>query len=110
MISSPEGRNNSYVEVLETEEGYAHIAYFDVYDHGTPTRWLTGGEWEIDKIYGIDSKKRLVYFSSTEVHSTQRHIYSVSLDSPSSKVKLTPIKGESIKSVVPTLSIKMEMI
>lgn len=39
---------------------------------------MTSGKWEVTSILKVDVKRGLVYFLSTERHSTERHLYSVS--------------------------------
>lgn len=38
---------------------------------------LTSGEWEVVSILKVDTSRNLIYYTSTEHHSTERHIYSV---------------------------------
>ena len=64
-----------YVEAMENDEGFVHLAYFSDISNAIPTVWLTIGSWEIDEILGFDLIGRKIYFSSTEVDSTQRQIY-----------------------------------
>jgi dipeptidyl aminopeptidase/acylaminoacyl peptidase len=88
---------------MDDEHGYAHLAYFADYHSSKPSRWLTTGPWEIDAVTGIDIDSNKVYFTSTEVNSTQRHLYSVTLDGI--KTKMTPPKDISDKvTVVPDLN------
>ena len=62
---------------LSDESGWMHIYSQSV--NGSDPLALTSGEWEVDYILHADSEA--VYYSSTERDSTERHIYSVSLDS-----------------------------
>jgi dipeptidyl-peptidase-4 len=66
-------------------DGYQHLYLYD-YD-GRLLRQLTAGQWMVDDfrgraIKGIDEKKRLVFFTATEMSPTQRQLYSTSLDIP----------------------------
>lgn len=88
---------------MDHPSGYAHLAYFGNVKSSTPSKWLTVGNWEIDKILGIDNEMDLVYFTSTEIDSTQRHVYKVSFDG-SKKTKMSPPAGISRSWVVPNLS------
>ncbi|KAJ3021258.1 hypothetical protein HKX48_008887 [Thoreauomyces humboldtii] len=81
----------SYVELMENKAGYLHLAYFSSVDSAEPSVWLTSGKWEVDSILGVDAGTGRVYYSSGEEGPTQRHIYSVRLDTE--KEKLTPPKS-----------------
>ncbi|KND00689.1 hypothetical protein, variant [Spizellomyces punctatus DAOM BR117] len=97
------GRQNpSYLEVMEDENGYAHIAYFSTVTEVKPTAWLTSGLWEIADIVGIDGERGIVYFTSTERGPSQRHLYSVHLDG-SNKHALTPPMNYSSSIILPPL-------
>ncbi|KAG0639685.1 dipeptidyl peptidase IV N-terminal region-domain-containing protein [Tuber brumale] len=72
----------SYVDISD-HSGWAHIYLYPVAG-GDPIA-LTSGNWEVTKIYSIDTKRRLVYYQSTERDSTERHIFSVSLDGKTKK-------------------------
>lgn len=99
------GRENvSYIEIMENENGYAHIAFFADIKSSKPTAWLTLGNFDVDKICGFDNDKNIVYFTSTEVHSTQRHLYSVNFAGKHTKLKMTPPPNVKIKSFIPFLS------
>ncbi|CAZ79558.1 unnamed protein product [Tuber melanosporum] len=67
----------SYLDILD-HSGWAHIYLYPVAG-GEPIA-LTSGNWEVTTIYSIDIKRGLVYYQSTERDSTERHIFSVSLD------------------------------
>lgn len=71
-------RNSSgdyYLDVSD-ESGWNHLYLFPV--NGGEKIALTSGEWEIRSILKIDTKRSLVYYTSTEGHSTESHVYSVS--------------------------------
>jgi dipeptidyl-peptidase 4 len=65
--------------------GYRHLYLYD--NDGHLIRPLTAGAWTVDDfraraIKGIDEAHRLVYFTATAKSPTERHLYSVSLDTP----------------------------
>jgi dipeptidyl-peptidase-4 len=64
-----------YLDVSD-ESGWNHIYLFPV--GGGEKIALTSGEWEIRAILKVDAKRGLVYYTSTEHHSTESHVYSVS--------------------------------
>ncbi|KAF2837030.1 hypothetical protein M501DRAFT_1018431 [Patellaria atrata CBS 101060] len=71
------GFNSStyYVDISD-ESGWTHIYLFPVLG-GKPIP-LTTGEWEVRAILKIDTTRGLIYYRSTEHHSTESHVYSVS--------------------------------
>ncbi|KAI1769293.1 dipeptidyl peptidase IV N-terminal region-domain-containing protein [Hypoxylon sp. FL1150] len=71
-----------YVDVSD-ESGYQHIYLFAV--DGSSTIALTRGEWEVASVLKIDSERGLVYYTSTQADSTERHIYSFSYSTLESK-------------------------
>ncbi len=77
---------------LKTSEksGFKHIYHYNI--DGTPVSQITDGEWEVDKFYGINEKSETLYFTSTEVSPTERHLYSVRIDG-SKKQKMTREEG-----------------
>jgi dipeptidyl-peptidase-4 len=55
------------------KSGYRHLYWldFDGKDLGPVTR----GEWEVTGVRGIDTGRKLVYFTSTEAGHLERHLY-----------------------------------
>ncbi|KAF1992729.1 hypothetical protein P154DRAFT_163831 [Amniculicola lignicola CBS 123094] len=74
--NSTYGAKTEYYLDLSDESGWNHIYLFPV-DGGKKIA-LTTGEWEVVAILKVDYKRGLVYYTSTEHHSTERHVYSVS--------------------------------
>lgn len=72
--SNSSNTNDWYVDVSD-ESGWNHIYLFPT--SGGEATALTRGEWEVVAILKIDSSRNLIYFTSTEHHSTERHVYSV---------------------------------
>ncbi|KAM5442781.1 Dipeptidyl peptidase 4 [Microsporum ferrugineum] len=66
-----------YVDISDAS-GWAHLYLYPV-DGGKEIA-LTKGEWEVTAILKVDTKSKLIYFTSTKFHSTTRHVYSVSYD------------------------------
>lgn len=65
-----------YYMDISDESGWAHIYLFPV--NGGEKIALTSGEWEVITIPKVDYKRGLIYYTSTEHHSAESHIYSVS--------------------------------
>lgn len=70
--------------------GFKHLYLYDM--NGKLIRALTKGEWEVADFQGIDEKKKLIYFTSTEASPLERQLYSVSMDGKS-KSRLSTAKG-----------------
>jgi dipeptidyl-peptidase-4 len=70
--------------ILSSERsGFKHLYHYAL--SGKPIRQLTFGEWSVDSFEGIDEKKGLLYFTSTEVSATERHLYSLNLEGKEKK-------------------------
>jgi dipeptidyl-peptidase-4 len=70
--------------------GYRHL-YICGTD-GKPCAQLTSGDWEVDKIIGVDERSQRVFFTSTEASPVERQVCSISFDG-SSKQTLTSDAG-----------------
>ncbi|KAK1704753.1 dipeptidyl peptidase IV N-terminal region-domain-containing protein [Colletotrichum lupini] len=70
---------DAYFLDLSDESGWNHIYLYSV-NGGSPIA-LTSGEWEVTSVLKVDTERHLVYYLSTEHHSTERHLYSVSYPS-----------------------------
>ncbi|CRK13321.1 hypothetical protein BN1708_017178, partial [Verticillium longisporum] len=62
-----------YLDISDVS-GWKHLYLYPV-KGGEPIA-LTEGEFEVASVLKVDTKKRLIYFTSTERHSTERHLYS----------------------------------
>ncbi|KAK5938665.1 Dipeptidyl peptidase 4 [Knufia obscura] len=69
--------------------GWNHLYLFSL--DGTQNITLTSGEWEVVTLVGIDTERQLVYYLSTQQHSTSRHLYSVSYPD----AVITPLVNDS---------------
>lgn len=78
---------------LSDESGWNHIYLFSV--DGKDKIALTSGSWEVTGINKIDTSRGLIYYTSTERHSTERHIYSVSYITK----KKTPLVDDKVSAV-----------
>lgn len=65
--------------VIKSErDGFWHLYMHKV--DGPQVFQITKGNFEVDNLLGVDEKNAKVYFSSTEVSSVERHIYSIDID------------------------------
>lgn len=76
--------------VSSERDGYKHL-YFHKVD-GPQIFQITSGDWEVDQVLGIDEKNELIYYTSTEVNPTERHIYSIDFQGKK-KLRLTTESG-----------------
>jgi dipeptidyl-peptidase-4 len=65
--------------------GFSHIYRFR---GGRWTR-LTGGDWAVDKVVGVDERSRRVYFTGNLDTPLEHHLYWVGLDRPGPPHRLT---------------------
>ncbi|KAI2610349.1 dipeptidyl peptidase IV N-terminal region-domain-containing protein [Hypoxylon fragiforme] len=77
------GSTGEYYLDVSDESGWQHIYLYAV--DGSSTTALTEGEWEVARILKVDTERELVYYTSTQADSTERHVYSVSYSSKESK-------------------------
>ncbi|KAF7589071.1 diacylglycerol pyrophosphate phosphatase [Aspergillus hancockii] len=78
-----------YIDISD-HSGWAHLYLFPV--TGGDAVALTKGEWEVTSIVSIDTERQLVYYLSTQHHSTERHLYSVSY----STFEVTPLVDDTV--------------
>jgi dipeptidyl-peptidase-4 len=71
-------------------DGHNHLYFHKV--EGPQIYQLTKGKFDVDEILGVDEKNERIYFTSSEVSPTERHIYSVNFQGKD-KQKLTTESG-----------------
>jgi dipeptidyl-peptidase-4 len=72
-------------------DGFRHL-----YRYGRDGRLqarLTGGDWEVKTVNGVDHARRLIYFTSTEQSPLETHLYTVSFDGGERR-RLTTVAGK----------------
>ncbi|KAI0396539.1 dipeptidyl peptidase IV N-terminal region-domain-containing protein [Xylariaceae sp. FL0594] len=74
-----DGTSTTHYVDLSDESGWLHIYLYAA--DGSSKRALTSGDWEVVSILKVDTARQLIYFTSTEHDSTERHVYSVSYSS-----------------------------
>ncbi|PHH79454.1 hypothetical protein CDD82_2373 [Ophiocordyceps australis] len=82
-----------YVD-LSDETGWMHV-HLHAVDESVPPVQLTFGNWEVSKILHVDSARGLVHYSANTRHSTEQHIYSVSLETR----QITPLVDDTVPGV-----------
>jgi len=78
--------------------GYRHLYLWSV--NGKTHTQLTSGEWAVDEIAGVDEKRELVYYTSTEENPIERQLYVVAFDG-SGKRKVSSGEGTHAASLSP---------
>ncbi|MCS6821051.1 MAG: S9 family peptidase [Microscillaceae bacterium] len=81
--------NKTFLHTSE-RDGYKHIYLYDL--KGKLIRQVTKGNWEVSSIVGIDEKRKLIYYTSTEVSPLERHLYVIDFEGKNKK-QLTTQKG-----------------
>jgi dipeptidyl-peptidase-4 len=80
-------------------DGYNHLYRFD--KNGDLKNQITAGQWDVESMYGVDEKKGIVYYTSSEVSPVERHIHSVTIDGKK-KMVLTRKPGTHSANFSPT--------
>jgi dipeptidyl-peptidase-4 len=78
--------------------GFRHLYIYRA--DGKQQVQLTSGDWEVDKIVGVDETRQRVYYTSTEASPLERHVYSVAFDG-SGKRRLSHAAGTHSASLSP---------
>ena len=82
--------NNAGMVFTSEQDGYHHIYYYLFLEK--KLKQLTKGSFDIEKVYGMDEKDGLVFYSSAESSPLNRDIYSIKIDG-SAKTRLSEKSG-----------------
>ncbi|NOY36576.1 MAG: S9 family peptidase [Chlorobi bacterium] len=82
--------NGKHFVINSEMDGFNHLYLFDM--TGRMVKQLTSGQWDVDRLVGIDQKKGKVYYTSSEESPLQRALYVVGLDGKN-KRKLSAKSG-----------------
>ncbi len=72
------------------KDGYNHIYMYEL--NGKLKRQLTKGNFDVTNFYGVDEKRKTIYYQAAEDSPLERHVYSLSFKGKKKK-KITPAKG-----------------
>jgi dipeptidyl-peptidase 4 len=72
------------------KDGHMHLYLYNV--DGSPIRRLTGGNWEVIDLAGVDEKSGRVYFTANQGDILQQHLYRVDQDGKNMK-RITTEEG-----------------
>lgn len=78
------------VVIMSEKDGFQHLYRYNL--KGELLNQITKGSWEVSDLLGIDTKNKLVYYTSTEISPLERHIYAIHLNGSGSR-KLSTEKG-----------------
>ncbi len=88
LMSFPRGIREFFW--VSDKDGWQHIYRYN-YD-GKLLNQVTHGNWSVTRVEGIDTRHKIIYYSSTEVSPLQRQLYSIRFDG-SHKKQLTHKPG-----------------
>lgn len=72
-------QNGESFVMTSERDGYNHLYLFSTHEAQPPVQ-LTSGEWDVLEVYGVDEKRKQVYFTTSVKGATQTHIGRVSFD------------------------------
>lgn len=91
--------DNKRVWFLSERDGWMHLHTLDVTDTSARAKQLTSGKWEISNASLARDQKKF-YFTSTEVHPGERHLYAVPIDG-GTRTKITSMTGSNVAELSP---------
>jgi dipeptidyl aminopeptidase/acylaminoacyl peptidase len=91
--------DNRHVWFLSERDGWMHLYTLDVSDPSAKPKQLTTGKWEITSA-SLSRDGRKFYFTSTEAHPGERHLYSVPVEG-GARTKITSMTGSNAAEVSP---------
>ncbi len=59
-------------------DGYKHLYLYNM--DGRLIQQITKGDWEVDRLKGIDEKQGLIYFTAAKKSPLERHLYAIRFD------------------------------
>lgn len=91
-------RYDGYLDVMPVD-GFNHLVYFAPVESSVPIQ-LTHGKWEVvNGPAAFDYQSNIVYFIATRESSTERHLYSVNLDTPKELKAITNTQDNAVYDV-----------
>ncbi|HLW15096.1 MAG TPA: S9 family peptidase [Flavobacteriaceae bacterium] len=83
-------------------DGWNHLYHYD--KNGKLLHQVTKGDWDVTRFYGLDAKKNMLYYQSTENGSLFRDVYSIKTNGKSKK-QLVANKGTNSASFSADMSL-----
>jgi len=88
-VSSPPLPDGSFSFLFASERtGFCHLYLYTYVPNGHPAkliRAISGGNWMVDNISGVDINNNIVYFTGTYDSSLERHLYALPIIYPNRK-------------------------
>jgi len=85
--------NDGQSFIISSERsGFKHLYHYSI--DGELIRQITYGSWSVLDFKGIDERRKVLYYTSTEVSSIEKHLYAVSIKGRGKK-RLTRNEGEN---------------
>jgi dipeptidyl-peptidase 4 len=72
------------------KSGFKHLYHYSIEGH--LLREITTGDWSVSEFVGINEERNILYYLSTEISSTEKHLYSIHLNGKS-KQQLSIMPG-----------------
>ncbi len=85
--------------------GFRHLYVYGL--DGKLRKQLTGGDWEVDNVLGVDKARSLIYFTSSEDSPLERQVYSIAFDG-TGKQRLSTATGTHTISLSPSADYYMD--
>jgi dipeptidyl-peptidase-4 len=82
-------KSNQFIYQSNTA-GYNHMFLYNT--EGELIKKLTSGDWMVTKVLGFDKTEKNLFYESTEVNPTDRHVYKLNMKS-GKRVRLTKDAG-----------------
>ncbi len=83
-------------------DGWNHLYHYD--RNGKLLKQVTKGDWDVTSFYGLDAKRKTLYYQSTENGSIFRDVYSIKTNGKSKK-QLSDIEGTNAASFSADMSL-----
>ena len=83
-------------------DGWNHLYHYN--SKGKLLNQVTKGDWDVTRFYGLDAKKKTLYYQSTENGSLYRDVYSIKTNGKSKK-QLVTSKGTNSASFSADMSL-----
>ena len=83
---------------ISDRNGWSHIYRYNY--KGELLNQVTEGEWEVTYVHAVDSRKKTIYYTSTEASPLERHLYSIRFNGKRKK-QLTDTPGRHNTDMAP---------
>ncbi|PBP21219.1 DPP6-like protein [Diplocarpon rosae] len=83
--------SNQYIDISDAT-GWKHIYLYSAEASSNPIP-ITRGDWDVDSVLHVDTKNKLVYYTSSERDPSERHVYSIGLNGKNKKMLVKAEEG-----------------